>query len=569
MFHKGEKNMKEIFDITRNAEISADKFEEFYFSAIDSADTKEEKIKIIIDRLLKNTPSSIDYMFRIVTRLADDEFKNDEGQLKYSTRVTIVKQFLNNTKHIKKLTYDIKKNEKLQNKDLKIQYNLKPLIRFITGEESIRDDNIVQLQEIAKNTIDESTFDRLQEFEISKINNKIAEKNKKKIIDNIIKAEYERYVSNGKALTEEKCNKIKENIIKQLPDSPEIILSKKEINKIKKDVRDQLYDNYFILQLADDLANSKFRSNNKTNQYLYWFAIAFNMTFGIENEKTDIEKNLFEDYYNFSFHNYIKYTPNERKYIAEPTGAGINFKNFTEVIYLYYINKKLSPEEKLSKSLNMIRDCIESYYTNKENHYNPQAFDLTYMFEDDFYDHINDKEDDFKSYLLNNYVISDTDINSIENVQRTASQYLKLIISKISDVNNTIVDDFECVLDSFFRDSNSINLQLFSKETLLDVLSKINDYINFDKTIVDEDNVSRQSIIAAYFHMFLSNISDEDKSRIDSYKCLFDTFSYADSVGTDESLDEILEECRYQPLSYKNFYDCVMVFLLYLEIFPL
>lgn len=46
---------------------------------------------------------------------------------------------------------------------------------------------------------------------------------------------------------------------------------------------------------------------------------------------------------------------------AEPSGYSINYKNFAEVIYLYYLNKEgLTPAEKLSHAENVI-DKIKNW----------------------------------------------------------------------------------------------------------------------------------------------------------------------------------------------------------------
>lgn len=113
-----------------------------------------------------------------------------------------------------------------------------------------------------------------------------------------------------------------------------------------------------LLYISDDLAYGKFRSEGSTKKSLYFFAMAFRMTYypgvGVPiDPNTDIETNLFRDYYT---NNLIRFITNAYKgrlaeYEPDPSGQGINFKNFAEVIYLYFISKDCSPQEKIKGSL--------------------------------------------------------------------------------------------------------------------------------------------------------------------------------------------------------------------------
>jgi hypothetical protein len=116
---------------------------------------------------------------------------------------------------------------------------------------------------------------------------------------------------------------------------------------------------------ADDLASANFDNQHTIRRKLYIFAIVFGMTYntGADNEifdeSSDIEKNLFCDYYS---DNLLDSIMNGDKRSAgrdkEPSGHGINYKNFVEVIYLYYLHKNgLSVSEKLSLAEKMIKKC--------------------------------------------------------------------------------------------------------------------------------------------------------------------------------------------------------------------
>ncbi len=125
-----------------------------------------------------------------------------------------------------------------------------------------------------------------------------------------------------------------------------------------------------ILQAADNLAKGQFASQGGTLRNLYRFAMAYGMTYYPEGENSgslyqverDIQANLFRDYYAANFMQYIsqEYTdevssdPNWTRVM--PTGRGINFKNYAEVIYLYHLAKdELSGGEKIKRAENLIK----------------------------------------------------------------------------------------------------------------------------------------------------------------------------------------------------------------------
>ncbi|MBR7085741.1 MAG: hypothetical protein IKI37_11315, partial [Oscillospiraceae bacterium] len=126
-----------------------------------------------------------------------------------------------------------------------------------------------------------------------------------------------------------------------------------------------------LLRLCNDFASGTFRLNGgKTKLYLYYFAVMFNMTatFGkAETSEKDIAKNLFGDYYSDNLVRYFRKEYDNPKYGTqvekEPSGEGINFKNFVEVIFLYYIcNGKamnLSPGQIIDKANDMIEACVK------------------------------------------------------------------------------------------------------------------------------------------------------------------------------------------------------------------
>lgn len=126
---------------------------------------------------------------------------------------------------------------------------------------------------------------------------------------------------------------------------------------------------YGLLKTADDLAEGKFRAEGATKKSLYLFAMVYDMTYYSGKEdgseildyKTDIETNLFRDYYTNNLMRFISDVYKEKlsEFEVDPSGQGINYKNFAEMVYLYYISRDYSPQEKIRLSADMINEIQE------------------------------------------------------------------------------------------------------------------------------------------------------------------------------------------------------------------
>lgn len=159
--------------------------------------------------------------------------------------------------------------------------------------------------------------------------------------------------------------------------------SVKDVSKFVNEISDDVFDvlesaskaqkkpsgPYGLLKIADDLAGGRFRTGGATKKSLYLFAMVYGMTYysgsGEDGEildlRTDIEINLFSDYYTNNLMRFITeaYRGKLYEYDLDPSGQGINYKNFAEMIYLYYISKDFSPQEKIRRSAEMIREVQE------------------------------------------------------------------------------------------------------------------------------------------------------------------------------------------------------------------
>lgn len=117
-----------------------------------------------------------------------------------------------------------------------------------------------------------------------------------------------------------------------------------------------------LLGLVSDLAEGNFYTNGKTRRDLYDFAILMQMQPDAEDPCLDLEKNLFEDYYNDNLALYLKEPSQSSRYENEPAGEGINYKNYVETLYLYYLKRQdlpYNPGERLDQIERMIRKVKE------------------------------------------------------------------------------------------------------------------------------------------------------------------------------------------------------------------
>ena len=169
-----------------------------------------------------------------------------------------------------------------------------------------------------------------------------------------------------------------EDVLEHLDDGVFAVLEREKPEKSKPN------GTFGLLKTADNLAEGKFRSGGAIKKSLYLFAMVYNMTYyrsgGAEqmDERTDIVKNLFQDYYANNIMRFISaaYHANPESY-ENPSGQGINDKNFAEMIYLYFIRcREYGPAEKIRRSSEMIarvKNAPESASTGSTAHYRALA----------------------------------------------------------------------------------------------------------------------------------------------------------------------------------------------------
>ena len=116
-----------------------------------------------------------------------------------------------------------------------------------------------------------------------------------------------------------------------------------------------------LLSLCDDLAAGRFKANKVQNRKNCYHAAA---VLGLDREELEA---LLTCYYNDDLLRYLEgeaHVGSRRSsFEAEPSGAGINYKNFAECILCYYIFKPspLTPGQRLDRAYQSIRACKERF----------------------------------------------------------------------------------------------------------------------------------------------------------------------------------------------------------------
>ena len=262
-------------------------------------------------------------------------------------------------------------------------------------------------------------------------------------------------------------NRLLERLLPMLPEP----LSDREIHEIRRELTGNAYAEALdekinerykdglqsirekpelaILRIADHLAKGFFDNQRSTREYLYIFAIAFDMTFyaGRRNElldpQTDILKNLFYDYYADNFVNRFRPSKSSQSAENEVDGYGINYKNFAEMSFLYFIAQRGSnASQKLSSAYRMIAECTKNASKqSKKKDCTPPILSLT---SDDVRDSAMQKlisldADAFRKYLEENYDCSNHTKavrNSAEN--RTAERLYQQLTERVRKLEHSI-----------------------------------------------------------------------------------------------------------------------------------
>ncbi len=326
---------------------------------------------------------------------------------------------------------------------------------------------------------------------------------------------------------------------------------------------------YTLLKLADDLANARFRTNGRTRNDLYAFAMAFKMTCFVDlpgqiyDKRTDIEKNLFFDFYNDSLFRYISedYCLNSTNFEAEPTGEGINLKNFAEVVYIYFMLKtEYTVSERLKKAEEIIKACALS---KEEESFAilPTALDSMTFAEQVTNEVFTKNEDELVEYICKNYTVPvkgclDDEFSEKKNKftfasnQNTAYERYRYYIDEVSQYLN--FDGRESILsiETDFLEGDFLEDEDFIK--LIDTMNQMLRLTARSKGETQKE-VTRTKLLVVFAHHFACTREFQHLSLPE----FFELFS--------SQANKLLVECRYQTISANNIFDYLLIVALYIN----
>ena len=369
-----------------------------------------------------------------------------------------------------------------------------------------------------------------------------------------------------------------------------------------------------LLKAADDLATGKFRAGGATKKLLYLFAMVYGMTYysGDENSteifdsNTDIETNLFRDYYANNLMRFISemYRGKLCEFELDPSGQGINYKNFAEMIYLYYISKDCSPQDKIRLSSKMIERVRKSRF--KQGKIDTEKAGGTAFYRNLFSEDILSlPESKFEAFLCENYdcdtyagtyetdkgIVKDlkTGELQVETEQRTAFGIYQTVLDSLTEYDVALEN---CNYGLWFTDVAAFRKKGYANicdrkpeidrdkfGEFMELLLGINNFMGYtvDEAISSQneaqertelskmktkalyvtgpDAVTRTSLIVAYYYYYNAVHEDDGDDKWKNFEEVFKSFQ--------AGIDPKLQEAHYQPLSGKNIFDVLVTFSSY------
>lgn len=564
-------------------------------------------LKIMYDSF-ENYPTPEKYILRIVNRLSD---VNDEWE-ENSLRLKILKQFIKYLNCGVYIMPDGKKKSIYGWEKVILEYAEKHGANELTCiADSVEYIDDMIFEEYFK-TIEsaQSILNKAQNSpELLKIRKEISELKKAKKENKKDKSALQ--------LIEEEIKKRQEALKEE---QKKIDSAKSRLKYIRK--------NYGLVKLADDLSKGIFKAGGATKQDLYLFAIAFNMTYTVNKNanalkteeifdyNSDIEKNLFEDYYANNLMRFITsvYEGDLSAFELDPSGVGINYKNFAEMVYIYFISKDYTPIEKLKRATDMIERLKLNAIDHKESDH-----DSTKYFTDLFTEEIlGMNEADFEIFIAENYdcnvEFKYTDkegkshtgkksVLQLQTAQETAFRFYQNLLTQmeksaadvppfqrencnyglwfvdVSSLKKYGISELEEILkpkdrpDEKSDDSEKIKkfvkllygINMFLGHLFIESeseLSEEQEHTALSKRLIKKmsvdkpEDMSRTALIVAYYYRYnqLHELRSSEKSFVDVMD------DYTDSAT---GLNSMLEASGYQPINDRNIFDLAVIFSSY------
>ncbi|MCQ2519979.1 MAG: hypothetical protein MJ107_05565 [Lachnospiraceae bacterium] len=314
---------------------------------------------------------------------------------------------------------------------------------------------------------------------------------------------------------------------------------------------------YALLRMCDDLAMGRFKTNGNTKVALYMFAFAFNMTVFIDPdqdiycEKTDVEYNLFFNYYANNLLKYVSedYAIHSKEFEAEPLGDGINYKNFAEVIYLYCLSlQNVSAREKLSIAEKIIEECVLSKDEYQKESLSIEYFSggtrFTYAYKDIFMYRLRKLPlEDVVPFVCTHYFIDE---------KKTSKSRIMINSSTITAAFHYGRRKFERTFSAEDAETDVDYMAgIYGDEFIfLKVIKRMYEMLSGKINHLD-DRTYRTDILNRYFQEAINNENLEGKT-------VFELF-----MNMRHICNPVLIDSRFQPISSNNLYDMFILITLY------
>lgn len=275
----------------------------------------------------------------------------------------------------------------------------------------------------------------------------------------------------GKVVIEEavtqssgKSNPTMDDVLAAIDDSIFDRLNRSDnYDSLTKDQRREERRKVELIRMANDLANGLFRTQGSTRQALYMFAMVYGMTFHTQAaganryDDRDVEQLLFRGYYMNNLMRFLTedYQQNVGEYDPDPSGQGINYKNFAEVIYLYYLSRDQSPKGKRYTPADRIRLSSQMIKRVKVIDKNPDASaDGAFVGGTAYYrtyiDEVLEQDEDHLAEYLGRYDRNTAVKRSRagdDSTDEDASGYVTVNQMEVQTEQNTAYQVYEAVLD--------------------------------------------------------------------------------------------------------------------------
>ena len=276
----------------------------------------------------------------------------------------------------------------------------------------------------------------------------------------------------------------------------------------------------------------------------------------------DVEKNLFRDFYADNLLRYITqdYLTNASAYEREPSGEGINYKNFAEVIYLYYLNRQdLIPRKKVTEAKAMIDRCAkrarkEHLLTSPEE--SPREYTEFYhrQFLADVCALTPDKLED---YICSNYVFP-SNLDKLgammaESQHRSAAAVYDRVLGSVLERT-----DPETLAEINYDLDITLAMEEYEEDVpFSSLITKLNEILTIRFTdypvsgTENESKITRTALLVLCAWDFQSKGLAKDLSLpqlLSSFRLM---------------IDPLLEEARFQKLSETNILDMFIVVAMY------